>query len=377
MHHYSVVLSEQLALKGVDLQDTTKVWQSEIPRMAFEQDFLMHAVLCISSHHMQTQLRLNGRDTTAQSRETYAYLDIALSGYRNAIMNLTPNNIEAVIAAALILVVLATRHHVMYVEGELWVVSFLGLHAGMQSVQSYLGKEKLSQSSLYPLLSFDDKLAEDPVHIPSNLESMLRAPESVNLPADQLQTLYETLQALGRLYGLLEYAHSPETRGVFFIKIMASGKTFPASFVTLIRQRLPQALVLMMHYLSFLKIPALHGFVAETIHGDMNITLGILAPRWMHFCENPRLIYSMTDPREVIMQLMLQLPQGMITLINNPPAPISLASSSPGQMGGRIEEFSDSHESPDRDVSMGPGMRPSGMATPVGPGGASPVFQPD
>lgn len=370
MHHYCVSLSEQLALTSMDLQGTTKVWQQEIPRMAFQHNFLMHALLCISSHHTQTMLRLQGADASPQSRETDFYLDIALSGYRTAIANLTPGNIEAVIAASLIMVVLATRHHVMFVEGDLWVVSFLGLHAGMQSVQSVLGKEGLTQSSLWPLLAFDEKLAEDPTYIPQVFESMLSLPESASLPADQLQTLYASVQAVGKLYGLLESASSPQTRGQFFIKVMASGKMFPPSLVVLVRQRLPQAMVIMMHYLCFLKIPALHGYVTENITSDMNIAMNILQPRWMHYCETPRLIYSMQDPHEVLMQLMLQLPQGLTTMMNSAPMSSSYTSSPMGHLGGRIEELSDGSVTSERSSGTG-----SGLISPVTHVEGSPFYQ--
>jgi len=257
-----------------------------------------------------------------------------------------------VLAASLIMVVMATRHYVMHVEGDLWIVSFLGLHAGMQSLESVLGKEKLSQSSLYPLLCYDSKLAGDPSVPPFVLQEMLGSQESSNLTGEQMRTLYDTVHCLGKLYVLLGAANSRQAQGQFFIKLMASGKVLPPHFVTMIRQRIPQALVVVAHYLCFQKIPTMHdGFLAENIQSDLTSILYGLEPRWRRYVEIPMRILPLRDGQEVTVQLLSQLPPGYLSSI-----PIV---SSPGEtmMRGRVEEIN----TPE---SSGTGMSPGMLLTP-------------
>lgn len=338
MHNYSTVLSPFMSLSSLDtMNETAKVWQMEIPQLAFESEFLMNTLFCLSSHHLQTQMEKAGGDVVMQARQTDHYLDLALRGYRQSVSSINDfQNIEAILAASMMFLILTTTHYVMHVDGEMWVVSFLTLHAGMRSLESLWGKENLSRSSLYPLLGMGDRLSSESPFVPPILQELLNPLESPNLTPEQLYILYETLQCLGKLYNLLRSLTSRQAQVLLFMKIGAAGKEFQVQYVSLVKERLPQALVILAHYLSFLRIIAMHGFWGDNVMSDAKSIIYSLDPKWERFMETPTRIFcadSSLDHAAVIMELVHQLP--------GQPTTTDSAGGASSMGGGSVEDITD------------------------------------
>lgn len=94
MYHYTTHVSSTITGAGIS---DTDIWNYDIPMLAFEYPFLMHAVLAFSATHLsRTESGLDDCVTSHRGD--------ALRLLREAILNIDSNNTDALVASALILI---------------------------------------------------------------------------------------------------------------------------------------------------------------------------------------------------------------------------------------------------------------------------------
>lgn len=94
MYHYTTHVSRTITGAGIS---DTDIWNNDIPMLAFEYPFLMHALLAFSATHLsRTESGLD--DCVTQHRGD------ALRLLREAILNIDSDNTDALVASALILI---------------------------------------------------------------------------------------------------------------------------------------------------------------------------------------------------------------------------------------------------------------------------------
>lgn len=94
MHHYTTKVS--ITITGAGISDTD-IWNNDIPKLAFEYPFLMHALLAFSATHLsRTESGLDHCVTKHRGE--------ALHLLREEILNINLQNTDALVASALILI---------------------------------------------------------------------------------------------------------------------------------------------------------------------------------------------------------------------------------------------------------------------------------
>ncbi|KAK2757255.1 hypothetical protein FQN54_004769 [Arachnomyces sp. PD_36] len=102
MHHYTSTVFLSLA---ADHKAYRPVWQVAVPREAQSYQFLMHAILAISSLHLSHQWSSNERNNAqAYKKIALTHCNSALNTFRSTVTTITPSNIHAFFAFSHIMV---------------------------------------------------------------------------------------------------------------------------------------------------------------------------------------------------------------------------------------------------------------------------------
>lgn len=93
-HHYCTKVWQSITASGIS---SVEVWRTDIPELAFEYPFLMHSLLAFSATH------LSRTEPGLEQYVTRHRLD-ALRLLREAVLNISEDNTDALVASALILI---------------------------------------------------------------------------------------------------------------------------------------------------------------------------------------------------------------------------------------------------------------------------------
>lgn len=94
MYHYTTKVWPTITAAGIS---DSKIWSDDIPMLAFKYPFLMHSVLAFSATHLSRNERGLDQSVTCHRAE-------ALRLLREAVLEMSPENTDALVAAALILI---------------------------------------------------------------------------------------------------------------------------------------------------------------------------------------------------------------------------------------------------------------------------------
>lgn len=94
MYHYTTKVWPTITAAGIS---DSKIWSDDIPMLAFKYPFLMHSVLAFSATHLSRNERGLDECVTCHRAE-------ALRLLRDAVLEMSPENTDALVAAALILI---------------------------------------------------------------------------------------------------------------------------------------------------------------------------------------------------------------------------------------------------------------------------------
>ncbi|GMG39483.1 unnamed protein product [Ambrosiozyma monospora] len=94
MHHYTTQVWPTITAAGIS---DSKIWSEDIPMLAFKYPFLMHSVLAFSATHLSRTERGLDQCVTCHRAD-------ALRLLREAVLEMNPENTDALVASALILI---------------------------------------------------------------------------------------------------------------------------------------------------------------------------------------------------------------------------------------------------------------------------------
>lgn len=94
MYHYTRVVAPTITTAGISEE---KIWIEDIPNLAFEFPFLMHSILAFSATHLSRTEKHFEKHVTHHRGE-------ALRLLREAVLEISGNNTDALVASALILI---------------------------------------------------------------------------------------------------------------------------------------------------------------------------------------------------------------------------------------------------------------------------------
>ena len=291
MHFYSIFTWATLSTRQDE--PTNRIMGLLVPQFAFENDFLLNAILGIASAHRQY---LNPRP--AAQRETDDYRVKTLRGFRSALLNVNPKNYEAIVLTSLLLLVLSSRSNI---EGddELCVVNWLTLYAGVNVVVDlrHSAGMRAHQMSVMPILQRTfAKVAEMPT-VPPILLQMLDCIKVNDPDFVYLRDYYSALGCLGLLYtSLRKGGLCPEHSQ----RVISWPTLLPEEISTLARHHAPRALIILAHYLLFIKLLREAWWVDGVADREIKVIARMVGDEWRSTMEIPLRGTQMNDPEDLI-----------------------------------------------------------------------------
>ncbi|KAF1811473.1 hypothetical protein P152DRAFT_57145 [Eremomyces bilateralis CBS 781.70] len=269
------------------IDDILKV---KIPRHAFEFPFLMDCLLATSA----LQLQLLNQDI--QPSRAVRYRVRALEGYRMAINKARPETFPALIACSLLITNLSSQMFREESTSELHIVDWMVVWRGISLMIDMVSPRRLWELGMAELFlrpSID--LNEAAFHIPSDLLSVISSIKMDDPEYSDIGTYYTTLKYLGSLYSALSEGLSP----IVTLRILTWSTFIPEAFVELGRQRQPRALIILAHYLIFMKTIDDLWWVKGIGDREIGGILHYLGDAWSQQLAMPRLALSMDNRLDV------------------------------------------------------------------------------
>jgi hypothetical protein len=298
-------ISEEYNLGGV--------WRQDIPQLAFEHDYLLNNVLAAASMHL-CQLR----PESADYKTAGALMNKALRSFRNAILNISPDNFVAPLAnAALMSPVSLVANRVS--GHSLSIVDWMRLHRGAGVLLNMVPRDLVMQSSIAPIYRIAvQKGPPDPICIPFILQQLCDLIEEDIESAGYRDIVHKCLVELGKLYGGLAL-HRGELS--YHVKVLRWPYDMPEQFIDLAKQHRPHILVILAHYVLFFEFLELwwSSGIAEK---EIGTIANILSEEWQRFIRVPQLAVKLHDKKEMAELMLSQLPVEEITESLLPPGSI-------------------------------------------------------
>ena len=278
MHHYSVFTWASLRTRRDAPID--KVMNLVVPQLAFENDFLLNAILGIASAHKQF---LN--PSAGNQGDTDDYRVKTLHGFRKALLKLSPKNYEAVVVASLLLVILSSRSNIDG-DDELCVVNWMTLYAGVNTIVDlrHSAGVRADEMTVMPLLRRTFDQASDAPTVPPVLLDMMASISPHDPDFVYLEQYYVALGCLGLLYtSLRQDGPAPD----HWQRVNSWPTLLPEEFATLARQYAPRALVICAHYLLFIKLQCEAWWLDGIADREIRVISRIVGEEWRSALEIP------------------------------------------------------------------------------------------
>jgi len=302
MHQWLTSTHDSLNVQ-LPLRCVKNVWQVEVPRLAFEHEFLMHSILAVTCLHLRD---LHPDEPNVQHMIA-VYQDKAVRGFRTAISEMSQSNYQALLVTSLLFVILGMRQHDMHLEAEFHISQWLSLSIGAQSLFKTVGWEKVEQTPISPIFDFrgNFNLVCVPSILPKGLQEMLYGIETTDPDWMYLETLERTMELLGRLYGCLAQVRSPAPE--LGPEVWSWAAMLTPTFNELVKGLRPRALVIVAHYLPFLQLFTECWWTRGIAGKEIPAIIKAVSCEWRPLLEIPRLAVELNDKDVAIELLLTQL----------------------------------------------------------------------
>jgi hypothetical protein len=256
----------------------------------------MHGVLGAASLHIQSLLP----DPQQLRSRTDVYRAQAFRTFRQALARLAPDSdsFEAALMMSLLLIFLCSQDYQTGAD-ELTVLHWLTLYGGLRSI-IYIkyppGSNAQDEKALSPLLCRHiTDIYITPV-IPTILVNMVRMIDYTDPDYKGLESYCRVLDILGELYASLSQNGLCDD---LYIRAITFCSYPSDEFITFTREKRPRALVILMYFLSFLKLVPKLWWIEGIAQGDMSIIIRTVDPEWVTYMDVPLRIMQMTDRQEM------------------------------------------------------------------------------
>ncbi len=300
LHYYSTLTSGSLFL--INRRGADRIVQFEIPRLAFEHDFMMHCLLGITSLHLH---HLAPEVSEYQSL-AIAHRISALSGLRRAVSQFSKESYRAIIAGSLLLLILSSDISAAETGGHLWIGHWLGLWAGMRELIRVVSWKFVEQSGLAPIFAKDNNPRSALETLPSALSDMLL---SMDPDYEDTKFISNTLSCLSKMYQYLLIDGLTEE---FTTRIITwPANTDVAEFSALVKREHPQALIIAAYYLVFTKLVDEIWWIGDISSREIEAIANVLPIEYQYLMIIPLQAVHLPSERDIATLLLSQLPGGL------------------------------------------------------------------
>jgi hypothetical protein len=298
-HHYCTVTIETLGVNIPLNASAIGVWQNEVPRLAFEHDFLMDNLLALASIHMD-QLA----PQSANYRLTALYQDKALRTFREAIENFSKDNFLAVLIASALLSPSSLFANRNTDEVRLWSIDWLVMHTGVGTILQAAAWTDVLESCIAPI--FEVQLPDlASTLIPTVLQQMLDLINDGDRDASYRDILLDSIIRLGELYGRVA---QNGLNSATAMDIMRWPFVIPSQFIELAKEQRPRALVILAHFIILFELLPQLWWVSNVAQHEVETISILLGPEWQLFLTIPKVAVRMKDKDEILELFVNQLP---------------------------------------------------------------------
>jgi hypothetical protein len=264
-----------------------------LPELAFQNEFLLNGMLGIASIHQQRLLP----DPTGSRKLTDLYRFKALSSFRKAVAAVGPDSpyYEAALIMSILLVVLCSQDYSPE-DGELTIVRWVVLYRGLSALITLRSYPGIANTSVFPMFKRQiTELTSVPV-VPTVLINMLATIHHSDPDYEELPHYCKILDALGMLYASLREDGLGANLSIRVVSWPSYGSD---QFAKLARENQPRALVILAHYLVFMKLVKGIWWIEGISDREIKAINDIVGPKYASYMEVPLQAAELTDAEEI------------------------------------------------------------------------------
>ncbi|KIH94988.1 hypothetical protein SPBR_03674 [Sporothrix brasiliensis 5110] len=248
-----------------------------IPRHAFSSRFLMDCLLALSA------LELQILNQPIEPSRVLMYRARAFAGYRKAIEEATPDTYPALLACSLLLCSLSSEMFRDTDSTALYILDWMVVWRGIGLIVKLIKPEMLFKSGMSLLFARPPiNLDASTKYIPNQLLFMVSSIRHDEPDYMHINMYYETLKYLGSLYRELESGMGR----ILSLRTITWFTFLPKGFVDVAREHRPRALIILAHYLVFIKLCRLW-WMQGIADKEIKDIRDVLDEDWLLFISGP------------------------------------------------------------------------------------------
>lgn len=290
IHHWSTATFNSIFV--VRSPETDFILQHWTPDLALRSEYLMYGLLGAAALHIQQM----APDSKQLQKRIYTYRARAIRTYCQALDHIIPDDsYDAAFMMSLIIIILCSQDYLMG-DDDTTIVHWLSLFRGLNTIIKMKYDPGVDAATVSPLLCRQVvDLTLTPI-IPTVLLNMMRLTDYEDPDYKGLETYCQVLDTLGELYASLAQTGLGDD---LYVRTLTFCSHPPDEFAKLAAQKPPRALVILMYYLSFLKLVPGIWWIEGIADRDMSIIARTIDPKWLRFMDVPLRIRKMTDTQEI------------------------------------------------------------------------------
>ncbi|PGH02729.1 hypothetical protein GX51_04463 [Blastomyces parvus] len=258
LHHYTTFTYKTLPSGAAP--DQHELWQTQVVQLGFQHEFLLRGILAAAALHL-SYLRPQRRESLALRASTHQ--SMAVQSFHEALNRVDPSNCVAIFAFSCILVALTfaaptnpavPREQEGYQGAQKEILDWFHMVRGCNSVLQTQW-ETLSRSFLAPLLNKAMTQQTAPshnVHDSDRVTDLLRLCSSERLAADRETANAYALAIHQLLNAYTQVSILTERKQDFVPVIFVWPIAIPQTYLKLLGERKPEAMVILAHYSALL-----------------------------------------------------------------------------------------------------------------------------
>lgn len=296
---YTTATCSSFSVEGGTMRPVEDLMRSTVVQYAFQAPFLMHSLLALSSLHLQTL------GLTFDQARALEYRVKSFEGYRKAVEDPKPEIYTPLLVNSLLLTALSSQNFREPESRDLYIIDWMIIWRGIGLIVDLTNLRQLTQTGLEVLFYRPHLDLERAANaIPGALLEMVDAICFNDGDYSNVQTYYATLKYLGSLYQNLR---QDGFGAVMRLRIITWFTFLPRQFVELARRKKPRALVIIAHYVTFLKLMGEVWWLKGVGNRSLDDLCTYLGPEWHPFLETPLNVLRLEDELSIA-RLILQDP---------------------------------------------------------------------
>ncbi|KAE8418611.1 hypothetical protein BDV36DRAFT_154187 [Aspergillus pseudocaelatus] len=282
MHHYCISTCATLS----DQEDILHVWRTEIPKIAYSYEFLMHGILSLSALHLSY---VKPEKHSHYLNSSTFHMALGLQTFRTILRKPTAENCVALFAFSSVIMVwiCAVPTDSKDAQPLSSVIEMFNLCRGITSLLEFF--PLISKSSIGPIIARDwSEKGDTPFRLFRGLDDQinkLRYRLTVEELAEEEKSVLEhAISELKKTCQRIEHARTLSASGMAYIWpiVVRTG------FVSLIEQRNPFALVLLACYCTQLHVFRGFWVMEKRAESLLSEVLAVIPPGYADLLDWPR-----------------------------------------------------------------------------------------